>query len=110
VTGFTADYVDQIATNLRDRYWNGFPVLKELVRNADDAGAKALALGFRAGHGPSANHMLLKDLASLVGAHLNWSAFNENRGELFVWEALGPALPRVLGRSTTKPLPSWLSR
>ena len=51
MTGFTTDYVNQIAINLRDRYRSGFPILKELVQNADDAGAKSLAFGFHAGHG-----------------------------------------------------------
>ena len=45
MTGFTTDYVNQIATNLRDRYRSGFPILKELVQNADDAGARVLAIG-----------------------------------------------------------------
>ena len=35
--GYTTDYVNLIADNLRDRYDNGFPILKELVQNADDA-------------------------------------------------------------------------
>lgn len=59
MTGFTTDYVNQIATNLRDRYRSGFPILKELVQNADDAGARALAIGYHEGHGRSADHMLL---------------------------------------------------
>lgn len=49
MTGFTTDYVNQIAINLRGRYKSGFPILKELVQNADDAGAKSLAFGFHAG-------------------------------------------------------------
>lgn len=59
MTGFTTDYVNQIAINLRDRYKSGFPILKELVQNADDAGAKSLAFGYHAGHGTAADHMLL---------------------------------------------------
>jgi hypothetical protein len=66
VTGFTTDYVNQIATNLRDRYKSGFPILKELVQNADDAGAKSLAFGYHAGHGAAAEHMLLKGPALWV--------------------------------------------
>ena len=66
MTGFTTDYVNQIAINLRDRYRSGFPILKELVQNADDAGAKSLAFGFHAGHGVSADHMLLKGPALWV--------------------------------------------
>ncbi|MBK3732776.1 hypothetical protein GAY29_06560 [Azospirillum brasilense] len=35
-------HVNLIADNLRDRYANGFPILKELVQNADDAPATAV--------------------------------------------------------------------
>lgn len=66
MTGFTTDYVNQIAINLRDRYRSGFPILKELVQNADDAGAKSLAFGFHPGHGSTAHHMLLKGPALWV--------------------------------------------
>ncbi|MFZ1681822.1 MAG: hypothetical protein WAT70_12460, partial [Rhizobiaceae bacterium] len=66
MTGFTTDYVNQIAINLRDRYKSGFPILKELVQNADDAGANSLAFGFHAGHGAAADHMLLKGPALWV--------------------------------------------
>ena len=66
MTGFTTDYVNQIAINLRDRYRSGFPILKELVQNADDAGAKSLAFGYHAGHGEAADHMLLKGPALWV--------------------------------------------
>jgi hypothetical protein len=66
MTGFTTDYINQIAINLRDRYKSGFPILKELVQNADDAGARSLAFGFHPGHGDSADHMLLKGPALWV--------------------------------------------
>ncbi len=66
LTGFTTDYVNQIAVNLRDRYKSGFPILKELVQNADDAGAQSLAFGFHEGHGDEADHMLLKGPALWV--------------------------------------------
>ncbi len=75
MTGFTTDYVNQIAINLRDRYRSGFPILKELVQNADDAGATSLAFGFHAGHGVAANHMLLKGPALWV---LNDGRFKES--------------------------------
>jgi len=42
LTGFRHDplaVVNLIADNLRDRYSSGFPVFKELIQNADDAGA-----------------------------------------------------------------------
>ncbi len=65
MTGFITDYVNQIAINLRDRYKTGFPILKELVQNADDAGAKSLAFGYHSGH-DIADHMLLKGPALWV--------------------------------------------
>lgn len=66
MTGFSTDYVNQIAINLRDRYKSGFPILKELVQNADDAGAKNLVFGYHPGHGDSADHMLLRGPALWV--------------------------------------------
>ncbi|CAM5320011.1 sacsin N-terminal ATP-binding-like domain-containing protein [Eoetvoesiella caeni] len=75
MTGFTTDYVNQIASNLRDRYKSGFPILKELVQNADDAGANCLAFGFHAGHSVAADHMLLKGPALWV---LNDGRFKES--------------------------------
>lgn len=75
VTGFTTDYVNQIAINLRDRYRSGFPILKELVQNADDAGAKSLAFGYHPGHGEAADHQLLKGPALWV---LNDGKFEES--------------------------------
>ena len=75
MTGFATDYINQIATTLRDRYRSGFPILKELVQNADDAGAQALAFGYHAGHGIEADHMLLQGPALWV---LNDGAFKES--------------------------------
>lgn len=57
---FTTDYVNLIATNLRDRYKAGFPILKELVQNADDAGATSLAFGYHDGLAGKARHELLQ--------------------------------------------------
>ena len=62
MTGFTTDYVNQIAINLRDRYKSGFPILKELVENADDAGAKSLAFGLALGRSS-----VLLESGALVG-------------------------------------------
>ena len=56
---FTTDYVNLIANNLRDRYKSGFPVLKELVQNADDAGATSLAFGYHPGFSDAVDHELL---------------------------------------------------
>ncbi len=38
--GYTTDHINLITDNLRDRYDNGFPILKELIQNADDAKAR----------------------------------------------------------------------
>lgn len=57
---FTTDYINLIASNLRDRYKTGFPILKELVQNADDAGATALAFGYHEGFAGTADHALLQ--------------------------------------------------
>ena len=57
---YTTDYVNLIADNLRDRYKSGFPILKELVQNADDAGAGNLVFGHHAGFTASVDHPLLR--------------------------------------------------
>ena len=57
---FKTDYVNLIANNLRDRYKSGFPILKELVQNADDAGARSLAFGYHEGLADRAEHELLQ--------------------------------------------------
>jgi hypothetical protein len=41
--------INQIADNLRDRYENGFPVLKEIIQNSDDANADTLVIGWSNG-------------------------------------------------------------
>ena len=57
--GYTTNYVNLIADNLRDRYVNGFPILKEPIQNADDAKARKLIFGRHEGF-PDASHPLLK--------------------------------------------------
>ena len=60
--------INIIADNLRDRYKSGFPVLKEIIQNADDAGAadagilsESVQLEFGLSQGlPNANHPLLR--------------------------------------------------
>lgn len=62
MAGFTQDpiqFVNLIADNLRDRYQTGFPVLKELIQNTDDAQASELHYGLSCGL-PTADHALLK--------------------------------------------------
>jgi hypothetical protein len=55
--------INLIADNLRDRYQSGFPVLKEIIQNADDAGTadESIQLEFGLSPGiPAAQHPLLK--------------------------------------------------
>lgn len=54
------DRVNEIAKNLRERYKRGFPILKELVQNADDAKATALIFGHHSGLSPRVQNPLLK--------------------------------------------------
>ena len=63
--GYTASYVNLIADNLRDRYENGFPILKELIQNADDAKARTLIFGRHAGFA-NASHPVVARSRSLV--------------------------------------------
>jgi len=57
--------INLIRDNLRDRYRDGFPVVKELVQNADDAGASHLDIGWT--HGlPKASHPLLQGPALFI--------------------------------------------
>jgi hypothetical protein len=62
VAGFIQDpmqFVNLIRDNLSDRYQSGFPVLKELIQNTDDAKATQLDFGLIEGI-PEADHPLLK--------------------------------------------------
>lgn len=59
MSGFSANIVNLIADNLRDRYENGFPIIKELIQNADDAGACSFVFGDHAGF-PDAQNPLLR--------------------------------------------------
>ena len=53
------EYIQQIRNDLRDRYREGFPIIKELLQNADDAEASCLHLGWFSGF-PHITHPLLK--------------------------------------------------
>jgi len=62
MAGFRQDpiqFINLIADNLRDRYPTGFPVLKELIQNTDDAPATEMHYGLSSGL-PKAEHPLLK--------------------------------------------------
>jgi hypothetical protein len=51
--------INNIRNNLQDRYKNGFPILKELFQNADDATATCFDFGWHPGL-PQSSHRLLK--------------------------------------------------
>jgi len=57
--GFSVNVINLLASNLRDGYGNGFPVLKELIQNANDAKAKHMVFGRHRGW-PEATHPLLR--------------------------------------------------
>lgn len=57
--------VNQIKSNLQDRYDSGFPILKELLQNADDAGARRFRLDAWYGW-PEADNPLLRGPGLLV--------------------------------------------
>src|SRR5208282_2691732 len=50
--------VNQIKSNLRDRYDTGYPILKELLQNADDAEARRFRLDALPGWPTAANPLL----------------------------------------------------
>lgn len=50
--------VNQIKNNLLDRYDSGYPILKELLQNADDAGAGRFRLDARDGWSGAENPLL----------------------------------------------------
>lgn len=57
--------LNQIKSNLQDRYGSGFPVLKELLQNADDSGAETICCDFQPGW-PKASNPLLRGPGLLV--------------------------------------------
>lgn len=59
MAGFNSNIINLITDNLRDRYHNGFPVIKELVQNADDAKASRFVFGVHSGF-PDCKHPLLQ--------------------------------------------------
>ncbi|MBD5804510.1 hypothetical protein AZOA_39530 [Azoarcus sp. Aa7] len=73
--GFRSDHINLIAANLRDRYKSGFPILKELIQNADDAKARCLVFGYHPGFAGQSAHPLLQGPALWV---LNDGEFKES--------------------------------
>jgi hypothetical protein len=64
--GFRSDHINLIAANLRDRYKSGFPILKELIQNADDAKAGDLSSAITPVCGGQSSHPLLQGPALWV--------------------------------------------
>jgi len=58
MSGIYANVINLITDNLRDRYENGFPILKELLQNAEDAKSTIFEFGYHEGF-PEAKHPLL---------------------------------------------------
>jgi len=69
--------IKQISQNLRDRYKSGFPIIKELIQNADDAFASRIDLILVQG-GVDAPHPLLRGPALVV---INNGEFTEEHGQ-----------------------------
>lgn len=65
ISGMFPNVINILRDNIKDRYDSGFPVLKELIQNANDAKAKVLKIGKSNGI-ENANHPLLKKTALLV--------------------------------------------
>ena len=65
VSAMVTNTVNILRDNLHDRYDSGFPVLKELIQNANDAGASELFISKNDGI-KTAEHDLLKKPALLV--------------------------------------------
>lgn len=58
MSGYESSIINLIADNLRDRYDSGFPVIKELVQNADDAQATRIVFGQHPGFPHDTDHPL----------------------------------------------------
>ena len=69
--------INLIRNNLRDHYQNGFPVLKELIQNADDASATRMDIGISSGIANS-THPLLRGPALFVANNGPFTESNEH--------------------------------
>jgi hypothetical protein len=80
VVGFRTDYIKLLRQLLGDSYRAGFPILKELIQNANDASAKSINIEYYKGFkDEDANHPLLKRPALLVfndGTYTNENSEN----------------------------------
>ena len=88
--------VNQIKANLEDRYATGYPILKELLQNADDAGARRIRLDARWGW-LEADNPLLREPGFLV---VNDGEFRprDRRGILSFGESVKTADDAAIGK------------
>ncbi len=70
--------VNTIKSLLKERYKQGFPIIKEIIQNANDGGATTLDFGVVKGLGKQVNHPLLKIPALFF---LNDGTFNQSDKE-----------------------------
>ncbi len=70
--------VNTIKSLLKERYKQGFPIIKEIIQNANDGGATTLDFGVVKGLGKQVNHPLLKIPALFF---LNNGTFNQSDKE-----------------------------
>jgi len=64
--GFQHDDIRTISDLLQNSYGHGFPIIKELIQNANDAGAEILSISLTNDGFPDAKHPLLKNHPSLL--------------------------------------------
>ena len=88
--------VNQIKSNLQDRYNSGYPILKELIQNADDARARRFRLDALPGW-PGADNPLLQGAGLLV---VNDGALTDDdrRGILAFGESVKAADRAAIGK------------
>lgn len=59
MSGLYRNTIEDICKSLSDQYLGGFPIIKELIQNADDSEATEVVFGLHGGFGESAPHQLL---------------------------------------------------
>ena len=87
-TGFVtrpAMVVNEIKNLLKGRYQKGFPIIKEIIQNANDGRATRLEFGVVRGLGDRVNHPLLKCPALFF---LNDGTFTRTDQEAITWFAV----------------------
>lgn len=80
MASYKVNIIGEIRTLLRDRYKDGFPIIKEIVQNADDSGATKLDFGWTNGL-PTAKHSLLQRPALFF---LNNGEFTKSNQQSFL--------------------------